>query len=237
MEDKDIIKKIQQLRQVKPRKDWVVLTKQRILEEEKFSVFILNELILGLRLIFQHKLAFATFALVLIILGTFGFAQNSVPGNILFSVKKMSERGRGAFASDKLGRNFDITNKRLEELTQIAEENDVSNLAPAINEYQVSVSETAESIGKEIKENPQATKGIVGEIKSLAQKTGEIRSLGVEIPENREMNEALVQMLKTQVEDLENRSLMEEDIVVLEEIKKAIEEGRLDQALEKLVNI
>ena len=237
MEDKDIIKKIQKLRQVKPRKDWVVLTKQRILEEEKSSVFSLNELILGMRLVFQHKLAFATFVLILIILGTFGFAQNSVPGNILFSVKKMSERGRGVFTSDKLGRNFDITNKRLEELTQIAEENDVSNLAPAINEYQTSVSETAKNIGEKIKENPQAAKGIVGEIKSLAQKTGEIKSLGVEIPGNREMNEVIVEMLKTQVEDLENRSLMEEDIVVLEEIRKAIEEGRLDEALEKLVNI
>ncbi|TSC53743.1 MAG: hypothetical protein LiPW31_313 [Microgenomates group bacterium LiPW_31] len=40
MNEKELISKIQELRQIKPRKDWVVLTKTQILGEqrEQFSL-------------------------------------------------------------------------------------------------------------------------------------------------------------------------------------------------------
>ena len=238
MEEKEVIAKIKELKQIKPRENWVILAKQRILEEEeKPSFFSLDELILGLRMVFRHKLAFASVLVLLVMIGTFGFAQKSVPGDMLFSVKKAGEMGVSFFNTSRLERDFNITNKRLAELSRVAKENNVNNLAPAINEYQASVSETARAIQEEVKENPEATRGIVGEIRSLAQKTAEIESLGVEMPENEELNTALADMLKAQVRDLENRSLDKEDISTLEEIKADIEQGNYAEALEKLLSI
>ncbi len=238
MEEKEVIAKIKQLKQVKPNEDWVILSKQQILgEEEKSSFFNLEELVLGLKLLFRHKLAFASVVVLLVMIGTFGFAQKSVPGDMLFSIKRAGETGTGLFSLDRMERDFNIANKRLEDLNKVARENNVNNLAPAINEYQASVSETAKAIQQEVKDNPQATEEIVGKIKSLAQKTAEIESLGVEVPENQELNVALTEMLKAQVKDLEKRSLKEEDISTLEAIKTDIEEGRYTEALEKLLSI
>ncbi len=238
MKEKEVIAKIQQLKQVKPRENWVISTKQRILEEgQKPSFFSLDELILGLKLMFGHKLALASVVMLLVMVGTFGFAQKSVPGDMLFSVKKAGEKGVSFFETNRLERDFNITNKRLAELSRIVEQNDVNSLAPAINEYQASVSETAKAVQEEVGRNPEATEKIVGEIKSLAEKTQEVRSLGVEMPENEELNTALAEMLKAQVKDLENRSLREEDISTLEEIKADIEQGNYTEALEKLLSI
>ncbi len=234
MEDKKLLNELKQLKEIKPRKDWVSLTKKEILGENP-SIFSIEELILGAKMVLRHKAAFSSLVVLLVIIGTFGFAQNSMPGDMFFSIKKAGEKGMSIFASDKVERSFDIANKRLEELTLISHQNNIDKLAPAIEEYQTSVSETAESIKREA-ESGSADK-LAREIEVLASKRVELEEEGVEIPQNESYNAAMGRLLKREVADLENRSLIEENVSVLKEVKELIEEGKLDQAFVKLMSI
>ncbi|MBU3934556.1 hypothetical protein KKC00_01160, partial [Patescibacteria group bacterium] len=95
MNDKDLIKTIKGLNQIKPSKDWVVSLKRDIVgERSKTTVFNVLP-----RSIFHHKLAYATITFSVILVGLFGFAQDTVPGDFLFPVKKIAEKSQGALLS------------------------------------------------------------------------------------------------------------------------------------------
>ena len=235
MTEKQLIAKIKELQQIKPSNDWVVLTKKQILGEEKlvpvFSfISFIREIQKGERFIFQHKPAFATFLVLAILFGLFGFAQNSVPGDTLFSVKKITEKSQTVFISEKgqPKHNLELTNKRLDDLTKIAEANQSQKLTSAINEYQESVSKAAESLVEaEVKE-------VVAEIKKLEEKTEKVKSLGIEIGESEEWDDALVKIVEREIEDLESGTLTEEQEEVLTEVKEDYGAENYSDALVKI---
>jgi hypothetical protein len=240
MTEKELIKKLQILKDIKPRKDWVILTKTQILDEqrEQFS------LIESLRLFFQFKLAkpaFASLIAVFLLFGLFSFAQNSLPGDFLYSIKKIAERGQAVFVSeiDKPQANLELANKRLEELTKIAETNQVKKLAPAINEFQASISEATKSLSRmeATSSDPVAIKKMVEGTKELGGKIQEVKSLGVVIGEE-EFDELQVVSDKLEVKlfnllisDLEKRTLTEEQEELLNEMKELAEQGKYSEAL------
>ena len=138
MTDKELIAKIKTLKQIKPRKEWVVLTAHRILDEKEpagdYVHIGWNELVAGLRIILNHKFASATIVILVVLIGSFGFAQNSLPGNWLYSIKKVTEQVQKPFTSES-DFNIKIANNRLNDLSKVVHNNSVKNLAPAINEY------------------------------------------------------------------------------------------------------
>ncbi len=248
MTEPDVIAKIRELRQIKPRKDWVLLTKERILGKEEIArdrvsgnfsfIDFLKEIQRGERFIFQHKPAFATLLSLTILIGLFGFVQNSLPGDALFSIKKITEQSQAVFVSEKEQpkRNLELVNKRLDDLTKIAQTNAVKNLAPAINEFQASVSKAAESLTKtDTKKDLQVVKVIALEVKKLAEKTDKIKSLGVEIGENKELDNALAKIVEEEIKDLEARNLMEDQKDLLTKAKEDYQQGNYSQALEKIL--
>jgi len=240
MTEKDLIAQIKQLKEIKPRKDWVVFTKKQIFEGDAkvrsgLPVFGLNEVFDGLRVIFDHRFAFASLTVIIVLIGTFGFAQNSLPGNWLYSVRKATEQGQKPFISESEF-NLKIAKNRLEDLSKVVHNNSTKNLAPAINEYQASVSQVARVITKdEIRKNPDTVKEMVKEVKNMEIKTAEIRSLGVEISENKELDLALVQLLMDQIKELENKTLTQDQLKILGEVKTEVEVGYYAEALEKLL--
>jgi len=234
MTEKELIGKIQELRQIKPRKDWVVLTKGQILGEEKMRTSLFSFIEVFPRLIFQYKPAFATLAILGVLIGLFGFAQSSVPGDLLYSFKKATEQSQKAFVSEKEF-NIKIANNRLDDLAKIVQNNSTKNLAPALNEYKASISEVAKNLAEE--NNPNELKKIVKEVKNIEKKTIEMKSLGVEMGEDVELDSALVVLIKLQVQDLGNRTLTPEQVKSLGEIKADIEAGKYSEALEKILEI
>ena len=246
MTEKQLIAKIQELQQIKPRKDWVILTKKQILGEEKpgtgFSfISFIREIQRGERFIFQHKPAFASLLVLAILFGLFGFTQNSVPGDTLFSIKKIAEKGQAVFISQEEQPNYDfeMVQKRLEDLVKIAQKNSVKNLAPAINEYQANVSKVAENIAKE--KDVKKVKEMVLKMKELEPKEAEIRSFGIAIGENEELDKTYAQkiiaLLESLIEDLKNRSLTEQQQEILTELEKDLGNKDYEEALIKLLNI
>ena len=231
MTEKELIVKIKELRQIKPREDWVLFTKKELFKNESgrkwLSVFKPE-----VNFIFRHRPAFATLVILLVLTGVFGFVQNSVPGDSLFPLKKMAEKSEKFLTSEKNEAriNLELVNRRLDDLKKIAENNQTQKLAPAITEYQESVNKAAESLaGAEPKE-------IVEQIKQLEEKERKIKSYGVEIAQSsEELKDVLSQITEREIQDLEKRSLTPEQEKLLEEIKEDYKAGKYSQALEKIL--
>jgi hypothetical protein len=230
MDEKELIAKIKELRQIKPNQEWVLLTKNRILGKtpvlrEKTK---LNESIISVLRVFSFgsvlKPSYLGVLSLFIIVGLFGFAQNSVPGDYLYALKRIYEKSQMLFASEKEKQqiSLELVNKRLDELTQVVESNQTKKLAPALREFQSSLAEAA--AGSEVKK-----------VVEIRKKADEIKSKGIVI-EDEELKrlelESFASVLKNLIADLESRTLTTKQEVVLDKMKELYEKGEYSQALE-----
>ena len=248
MEEKELIAKLRELRQIKPSQDWAVLTKNTILGQEKSRGNTAAAVLSVFRLFFA-KPAYAGLVVIFVLagfLGTFVFAQKSLPGDPLYLIKRVNEKAQAVFVSEdeKPQVSLELANKRLEELTKVVQTNQVRNLAPAINEFQESLSEAAKDLSKitTSTSSPTEIKRFVDQAKNIEEKTQEVKSLGVviggeELEELRGASkrlelELLVSVLKNMISDLENRTLTEEQAEILSQMKELVEEEKYSEALE-----
>ena len=242
MTEKELIGKLRELRQIKPNKDWVVLAKTQILGQET------NRGWASVSFFPFWRPALATLTVFGILFGIFVFAQYSLPGDCLYSIKKITERAQVVFVSEeeKPRASLELANKRLEELTKVAGTNQVKNLAPAINEFQASVSEAAKNLSRveATSTDPMVVKRFVDQAKNIEKKAKEVESLGVVIGELNELQEARtkleLQSVVIMLEDiisrleirLEKEALTEEEEEILVQIKELVEEGKYSEAWE-----
>ena len=228
MTEADLVKKIQELKKIRPSKDWVVLTKSQILGEEPKTLFFPF-----------FKPALATVSAFGILLGIFAFSQNSLPGDFLYPIKKITERSQAVFVSEEEKPAFQLklASERLEDLTKIAETNQVKKLSPAIQEFQANVSEAAENLAKV--EEPEQALEIGKKIIELKQNVEKVRSLGVVTDGTKELEKqyenATCRIVEQEIEDMEKGTLTEKEEKLLPEIKEDFEAGDCSQALEKLL--
>lgn len=224
--EKELISKLQELRQIKPNQDWAFSLKERILAQEPRYGYRSSITFFPF-----FKPVFATVLSVFVLTGIFGFAQNSVPGDFLYSVKKITEKGQALFVSEeeKLEYNISLANKRLEELTRIAESNRVKNLPSAISETQNSISEVSRSLA--------STSGSeeIGRISSeLEEKIQRIESYGVAglegVREELKQGEAKI-FVESLISDLETRSLTEAQQEVFSQMKELAEGEQYEEAI------
>ena len=270
MTEKELIAKIQGLKQIKPNQEWAILAKNRILggETGKMGVmaearervaerskmgeimnvgvkvggngFSFGDFVRGLwggeNFVFQHKFAFSGAFVLLFVVGLFGLAEISLPGDALFSLKKVAENGQSVFVpqNGEVEYNIGLVNRRLDELTKIAKNNTIKNLASAIDELQTSVSRVAGSLTKS-SVNKATAKDIVADVKNIEKKVEAVRSLGVEINESKELDNALARIVEDQIMGLESQSLNEEGQVALRDIQTDYEAGNYSSALEKIL--
>ena len=237
MTDSQLIKKIRELKQIKPSKNWVVLTKKELFREE-CPVFENKHSILNIfpRLALNYKPALATFVFLgIFIIAALAFAQNALPGDPLYSLKRIAEKGKAVILaqSNNPQSQLELANKRLEELARIAQTNQVRKLSPAINEFQISASQAA----KGLKAPKKITKEVVKEAKKLEENKAKVESLGVIIDDTEELDTALAQLVEREIKDLENRTLTEEQQETLEKVKYDYEKGDYTGALEEIVSI
>jgi len=230
MTEKELIGKIRELRQIQPSKDWVSLTKSQILgKEDKY-----NNLISVFQILFS-KPAYAGLVVVFVLFGLFGFSQNSLPGDLLYPIKKITEKSQAVFVSEEeLPKyNLEIANKRLEELNEIAQTNQVKKLAPAISEFQANISEAAKSLAKV---KGQDVEKIVAQTKKLEENKKKVEEVLATKILSQETEESLISFYKTQAEmlinDLGNQTLTEEKEEILNQMKKLFEEEKYLETLE-----
>jgi hypothetical protein len=242
MKQPSLVSQLKSLREIEPRKEWVVFTKQRIFAGEPEAA---KAGLASIFPIFRYKLAFAPIISALILIGIFGFTQNTLPGDFLFSVKKMTESAQVAFSSgaDKPKTQLKLTNKRLEELSKIAGANQIKNLDPAIKEFKSNITEAAKNLAayniSATGTDPLIVKEIVMESKRLEENKEKIESvLGAVIGDTNELSSAISQLEKQTaaylIADLEARTLSENDGLLLNEARADFASGNFATSLEKI---
>lgn len=122
MDNKDLIGKIKKLKKVEPSKDWLVSARQNLMKEIDFK-----EPLGFFEWLKQGESMALAFCLILIFIGgpwlTLKAAQLSLPGELLYSVKRAGENVQSvtALGEKKSQLQGDFACRRLEELTRITE--------------------------------------------------------------------------------------------------------------------
>lgn len=163
------------------------------------------------------------------------FSQNALPGDPLFILKRVTEKGMAVFISEEgqPKRNMELANRRLEELNEIAEKNEVKKLAPAINEYQASVSAAAKRLVKVERIN----KDIVAQAKKLEENKEKVEGVLATKIDTEEYDNALAGLVENEIKDLEERTLTDEQKEMLDEARVDLEAGNYAEALIKILNL
>lgn len=240
--EQQLISRIKGLNQIKPRKDWVFLTKTRILGEASSEKGISIWEVLP-RILFHPKLAIASALTIFTILGLVGFTRNSLPGDPLYAIKRVGEKTQAVFISEEKqpGAQLELANKRLNELTKIAESNQIKKLASALQEYQASIGQAA----KNLTQQKSATTSDPSVIKNIAQQTQKLEDTknrleriygiaGLEAKEGENPTKIITDWL---IKDLEKRTLTEDQADLLSEAKESFSIEDYNTALIKILQL
>lgn len=237
MNQKDLINSIKQLKEIKPSREWAVLLKSQIVSEsakkpakiaaEKAGFFnIVPQLFL------QRKLAYSFAALIFVVIGLAGFAQYTVPGDLLFPVKKLAEQSEAALTGKTgLKQSAAALNVRVNELAQVAKQGRKDNIPSAISEVNANISELAKNLKDNSIDDPTTIKEIAQSLKTLADVSG------TDLTGNPEVKDLYQVIVEKQIEDLEKTTLTDEQAESLEEIKDLCWQGKFVEALEKILLI
>ena len=244
MKQSQLVRQLKSLRELKPSDNWVAFAKERIFAGEPEPIG-LRAGVLSFFPVFRYRLALAPIISVLVLIGLFGFTQNTVPGDFLFSVKKMTENAQLTFSSgaEKPKTQLKLANRRLEELSRIAENNQVRNLDPAIKEFQSNIIQAAKDLAafdiNVTSSDPSAIKELVAETKKLAENKEKVEAvLGAIIGDTNELDNAILQLEKKTaaylITDLEKRTLSETDAQLLNQARDDFNAGNFATSLEKI---
>lgn len=236
MDDRKLLNQVSLLKDIKPRQEWVLLTKQKILggevKEQSFSILQVLSYLSYLR-----KPAFAFASFVLLAGTSFAFVmESSIPEDRLYGAKVALEKVRVSL-SPREQRQTMIAQNRLEDVKKVAETKDQKKLASAINEYRQSAAKASEDFARLVEKEPekalQASKLI---IQLQKDKTQLEKVLGTIIGEQEEgqLESASRILLENEFTYLETRTLTENQAVLFEEARDAYEKGDYPTALEKI---
>jgi len=230
MTEAELIKKIKTLKEIKPRKDWVVLTKTQILGnvEVRPQLFLFP----------FFKPAYAGLFLFLLLIGLAEFSQGALPGDPLYSLKRITEKAQSVFVSkeEQPKLQLELTNKRLEELNKVAEANQVKRLAPALNEFETTKiaakKEVVNSIkNKSGKEATKVAKDIASKLNEVNENEKKVyATLNIESTGGVEQTaeKAVVEIL---IKDAKNSTLTEEQKADLVKVEEYYKMGDYQEAL------
>ncbi|MGB9598307.1 MAG: DUF5667 domain-containing protein [Minisyncoccales bacterium] len=217
--DKILIKKIRELKKIKPESDWVFSLKHEILKT-RFSPFF----------VFRPLPVFSfIFVFTIIVLKTI-FA---LPGERLYFVKKTLWETRNSFFVKEQRPEMMLAqiDERLKELENVSFKNETKKMPAVFEEYQKASQESAKMI-REGKINPQKIFSQKETLKEIVARQQNVRaSLNSPSAEMKDFNCTLFEKYQ---EDLKERTLREKD----EEIfKKAIDDFKKGNCLDALTKV
>ena len=210
MQEKDLIRQLKAMREIKPRKEWVSLTKSQILGEEKaytgkpsFSFPV-----------FAWKWAFAPVMAVLLVIGFLAFSF-FLPGTEIRVAEEPTEQPTkiaGASKPEKIAETVKKTEEMVQALSQVTEN---------------------------IKATPRLAEGAAGDIEKVEAEMVKLGQLLAVLQEkaDSEKEQDLSGQVEYLISDLETRTLNEEQLELLESAKADAEAGDFERAIEKLLEI
>jgi hypothetical protein len=249
IEEKKLIEKLEEMSNIKPDADWVLLAEQKITAcEPAKKTFAWIDL--GFVAKPAFSLAFSAIAVVSLTGGVgLSLAQNALPGDLLYPVKKASQNVRMAFVSNKdmPMAQLELAQTKLEELAKVTrqDKNQGQKLAASIAETQRTIEKASKSLKQMSDTDKQEfARQVVGQLESLKtqQKIIEqtIRTDIINDVQKSALAESAAAYYKlyldSEIERLENSSLTEAQELLLSDAKKALEESEVEEALDIVVN-
>lgn len=237
MTEKQLIEKLNKLSEIKPRKEWVVLTKNQILGATEQNIVAEKANILGrftsimevLRTYsYQRKLAFALSGILLIALGTVGFVGYSNLG--------AKKDGQVAFIPTEFltKSQLEAANNSLENLTKLVKENRSEDITPAVNKFKASLNDAVNSLLESVKNDPSSIKDIAKEVKKIKDNQVLLDNLDVKVDLG-DSSEVLYKAITEQeIANFEKLTLTQEQKDILTSVKELYEKGKYAEAFEKI---
>ncbi len=235
MNQKELINSIKQLKEIKPRKEWAVLLKSQILNEQKPMPIVAKSVgVMDIfsSVFFQKKMAYSFAAFVFVIVGLIGFARYTLPGDLLFPVKKLSEQSQAALTG-QIGLKQDVAtlSNRINDLAQVAKEGKTNNIPSAIDEIRTNASELAKNLKENPTQDPQTIKEIASSLKTLADVPG------TDLSQNTDVQNLSQMVVQSEIADLQKTTLTDNQKKILTDAEDLYSQGKYTDALEKILLI
>ena len=245
--DKELINQIRKLQEIKPNSDWSASLRAQMVGHEEVGQ---KQSILSVfgNMLFQYRIAIASLAIFTMVGGTVALAQNALPGEPLYAVKRVTEKGMAMVnGNDKIAAaNLELAAKRLAEIDLISQKNMVKNLPVAFKEYRNAKSEAkkevAQQIAKDSKNAAKIIKDAAVAMKDIDEKEKQVYgALGVEQNASTTddgtdtaSDKAIVGSLVASLEG--NDNLSDDQLKDLEAVKALYESENYRQALDLYLN-
>ena len=250
MEDTELIAKLSYLKQIKPRADWVMLTRRRVVEGypsvgklvlQKKSFWGMLGSIGGLLGGYAERPAFLIPLLACMVAGgaVWQSTFESLPGDTLYPLRAAVERVPLRFSAEenRSTREFTIAQQSLADLRAVAERNKVKNLPSAIQEFEANASKISEDFIAIVENQPEKALQASRQVVQLRKEKAEIEKiLGTRIGEGQEedIENATKKLVHYELSYLETRSLSEEQKVLFERAKMLAHGEDYQTALETI---
>ncbi len=224
MNKNQLIQNLKELNQIQPRKEFIVSAKKEILGESP-----------GFGLFSALKPVYAGLFCLFMVFGLFQFSQNALPGELLFQLRKITEKVQTMFASEQERPTLSLflANQRLMDLATIAEENQAQKLAPAVNEFKLETVEAAKNLANVTEVNEE----IIVQVKQLEENLEKVEQVLATKIDTEEWDNAVAQIVEREILALEENTLTEEEQEILKGIKEYFENGEYSEALIGILNL
>ena len=223
MNEEKLVNQIEKLKKIRPESDWVSSNKEKLLGSEKQ---------LDWSLFFKPALAGASVFAVIV---AFNLSQDALPGEMLFTLKKVAEQKDIVFSSEEERpvKNFELASQRLEDLYLIAERNEVKKISPALEEFQTKVEDVNEDLSKALVTHQEIEEDLIKKANKLEEKKKEVsKTLASEIG-GQEWDDYEILFARAKIRNAENLIeqlrlviLNEEDLNRLDEMNKDLEKAK-----------
>ncbi len=231
--EKQLIETLRCLKEIKPREDWAGLLKAQILAEKKEAVVAEKIGIMEVlsNVFLQRKMAYSFATLAFLIIGLIGFAETTVPGDLLFPVKKLAEQSQAALLGQTgIQKSVAVLNNRINELAQATKDGKSESVSSAITEISANAKDLAEGLKNNTIDDKNAIQQIADSLKVLAD-------TGADLSNDQDVMDLYQIVAANQIEDLQNTTLTDEQKLILAEAESLYEEGKYADSLEKILTI
>ena len=232
--EKQLICQLKELKEIKPRKEWAVLLKSQILAE-KAKIEAPQETykakLAGLMSMFPvfttRRLAYALAVVLILIVGVFSVANYTVPGDLLFPVKKIAEQSQAALSGKTiLNQDMTVFSNRVNDLAQIAKEGKTNNIPSVISE----ISANASQLVKNLKANPISDPNTIKEIATSLKTLADV--LGTDLSTNNDVENLYQTIVESQINDLRKATLTDDQKAELLQVEDLYNQGNYQEALD-----
>ena len=192
MQEKDLIKNLKDLKQIKPNQDWAFWLKSNILETKPQSHSYKPKVTLAIfSFIPKYQKVLIPSLMAFFFVFSFTFAQTTLPGNILYPIKTLTQNIKIHFASEntKPVVRLEIAKARMEDLSKVENhEKEISVIAKNIGRdleivpeeiKKINKKQVALNISKDVQERSKNLKNLADNI-SLEDKEREELNQSVE---------------------------------------------------------